>query len=471
MSLRSTAAPVLAPGGSGATGAPASPALLLMAGGVCAALHVGKLAPAVAALQAALGLTLVQAGFLLSGVQIAGMLLGVALGAVADGLGGRRSMVGGLLLLALASGAGGAVGGAAGGADLLLVLRALEGLGFLLVVLPVPGLLRQWLPPQRIQAALGVWGAYMPLATALALLLGPLVIELLGWRAWWWLLAAVSAVMALLLQWRVPAQPPGAPMAVAVPAGPGGPTAAASGPAAAAGPADTAGDDEAAQRSSTKPPTAAAVPGWAARLRQTLGASGPWLVALSFALYSSQWLAVIGFLPTVVAQAGAGAAATAVLTAAVAAANIVGNVAAGRLLQRGVRPTRLLALGFCTMALAATAAFAGLQAGPRAGSPMEGAGLEPALRFAAVLLFSAVGGVIPGTLFSLAVRLAPGPHALATTVGWVQQWSSLGQFAGPPAVAWAASHAGGWQATPLVTAACAALGLLLTLPLARRLAR
>lgn len=72
---------------------PAATAWLLIAGGVCAALHVGKLAPAVAALQAALGLTLVQAGFLLSAVQIAGMLLGVALGAVADGLGGRRSMV------------------------------------------------------------------------------------------------------------------------------------------------------------------------------------------------------------------------------------------------------------------------------------------------------------------------------------------------------------------------------------------
>jgi CP family cyanate transporter-like MFS transporter len=89
------------------------------------------------------------------------------------------------------------------------------------------------------------------------------------------------------------------------------------------------------------------------------------------------------------------------------------------------------------MALAATAAFAG---GPDGGLP-------PALRYLAVLLFSGVGGLIPATLFSLAVRLAPSEHTLSTTVGWVQQWSSLGQFAGPPLVAWVASLAGGWQYT------------------------
>ena len=68
-----------------------------MLAGVCAALHVGKLPPAIAALQQALGVTLLQAGFLLSLVQLAGMTAGVAFGALADGLGLRRSMLLGLL--------------------------------------------------------------------------------------------------------------------------------------------------------------------------------------------------------------------------------------------------------------------------------------------------------------------------------------------------------------------------------------
>ena len=45
------------------------PALLVVLGGVSAALHVGKLAPALPVLAQSLGVTLVQAGFLLSLVQ------------------------------------------------------------------------------------------------------------------------------------------------------------------------------------------------------------------------------------------------------------------------------------------------------------------------------------------------------------------------------------------------------------------
>ena len=149
------------------------------------------------------------------------------------------------------------------------------------------------------------------------------------------------------------------------------------------------------------------------------------------------------------------------LTAAVAAANMVGNIGSGRLLQRGVAPARLLTIGFVTMGLAATASFAG----------SGGAGLAPALRYGAVLLFSGVGGLIPATLFALAVRLAPSEGTLATTVGWVQQWSALGQFAGPPLVAAVASAAGGWQWTWVATGACSVAGLLLTVVIGRVRAR
>jgi MFS transporter, CP family, cyanate transporter len=72
-----------------------------------------------------------------------------------------------------------------------------------------------------------------------------------------------------------------------------------------------------------------------------------------------------------------------------------------------------------------------------------------------------VGGLIPATLFSLAVQLAPSEQTLSSTVGWMQQWSALGQFAGPPLVAWVASRRCGWQWTWLATGACSLLGLLL----------
>src|SRR4029079_16303324 len=89
--------------------------------------------------------------------------------------------------------------------------------------------------------------------------------------------------------------------------------------------------------------------------------------------------------------------------------------------------------------------------------------------YGAVLLFSGVGGLIPATLFALAVRLAPSEGTLATTIGWAQPRPALGQFAGPPLVAAVASSAGGWQWTWLATGACSVAGLVLTAGL-RRLA-
>ncbi len=138
------------------------PAWVVILAGVSVALHVAKLPPAIAALQQGLGLSLLQAGFLLSTVQVAGMAAGVAFGALADALGARRSMLLGLGLLALAS----AAGGVAQGVTMLLLLRAVEGFGFLLVVLPVPGLMRRLVVPERLSRMLGLWGAYMPFGTA-----------------------------------------------------------------------------------------------------------------------------------------------------------------------------------------------------------------------------------------------------------------------------------------------------------------
>ena len=376
-------------------------AWLVVAGGVAAAVHVGKLPPAIPVLREGLGLTLVEAGFLLSLVQFAGMTLGLMVGLAADRLGLKRTMVAGLALTGAASIAGGFVTTPAA----LLALRALEGLGFLLASMPAPGLIRRLVAAQRMSAMLGVWGAYMPFATALALLCGPAWMAWAGWPGWWWLLGALSLVMAFALASQLPRDPH----------------------TAGAGPAQ-----------------------WSARIRRTLAAPGPWLVAFAFGVYSAQWLAVIGFLPSIYLAAGIAPSTAAAATAFAAAVNMTGNLASGRLLQRGVPAPRLLAIGYITMAAAAVLAFSGAL-------PATGAG--PVLRYVAVLAFSAVGGVIPGTLFSLAVRLAPGEDTVSTTVGWMQQWSALGQFLGPPAVAWVAARAGGWQWSWLVTAGCAACGL------------
>ncbi|MEP6971057.1 MAG: MFS transporter [Betaproteobacteria bacterium] len=388
------------------------PEYVVILAGVSAALHIGKLPPAIPVLRETLGVSLVQAGFLLSVVQMAGMLLGLLVGLAADGIGLRRAMLAGLMLLSIA----GALGALAQDPGSLLLLRALEGCGFLLAVMPAPGLIRRLTPPKMMSSAMGLWGAYMPFGTALALAGGPLLIGWANWRLWWLLIALLTVVMAIWVY-----------LAIA-PDGDGS-----TGPAAA--------------RVDAMHPTV-----WVRRVRRTLGSYGPWLVAACFALYSGQWLAVIGFLPSIAGQSGAVGAGVAPLLALVALVNVVGNVASGRLLQRGVPAKYLLAAGFCAMALGAIVAFSDSGLG-------LGADRLLLLRYLGVVLFSMVGGMIPGTLFSLAVLLAPDEGSISTTVGWVQQLSSLGQFIGPPAVAWVAAQAGGWQWTWVITGSCCLLGL------------
>lgn len=366
--------------------------------GVSSALHIGKLPVAIPELRESLDVSLVQAGFLLSMVQLAGMSLGLLVGLGADRIGARRVMQGGLLLLALAS----ALGATAQQVQWLLATRALEGLGFLLSVLPAPALLRQRVAhPQTLSKALGWWGAYMPLGTAIALLAGTALIGVVGWRGAWQVLSGVSVLAWVVLTWSVPPRLASPAHVAPAPLGP--------------------------------------------RLRRTLSAPGPWLVALGFFLYSGQWLAVVGFLPTVYQQAGYSLGWGAVLTALAAGVNIVGNVIAGRLLAKGVGPGRLMSVAYGVMGMGAVLTFAG--------------DVPPIVAYLAVLLFSGVGGLIPGTLFVVSVRLAPDEGTISTTVGWMQQLSALGQFMGPPAVAWLASAVGNWHWTGLATGACSLLGL------------
>jgi len=386
------------------------PPWIVILSGVLAALHVGKLPPALPFLKASLGITLIQAGFLLSMVQFAGMVLGLCIGLAADTLGRKRSMLYGLAVLSLAS----ALGSLAQSPKMLLILRGAEGLGFLLVILPAPALIRQLVTSDQSSTMLGVWGAYMPMGMATALLVGPLWLPTFGWQSWWILFALLSAGMAWWTERVVPSDKERERCATSV------------------------------LQADTKP----AIPlAWSQRLKETLISPGPWLVSLTFAVYSSQWLAVVGFLPYIYAQTGFSGGLLGILTALAAAVNIIGNTASGNLLKRGFSPTSLLVCGFLAMTLGSMLAYGAFTSD------------HPIWRYAGVILFSMFGGLVPGTLFSLAVFLSPHERDVSTTVGWMQQWSAIGSFTGPPVVAWVAAWAGGWQWTWVLTGICSAAGI------------
>lgn len=381
--------------------------LFLVLTGVCAALHIWKVPPALPAMQRELGLDLVQSGFLLSSVQMAGMLLGLLIGLLSERVGLRRCILVGLGILSLTSLAAPFFDHG----SLILLSRAVEGCGFLMVVLPVPALIKRTTDAAMLSRIMGLWGCYMPAGAVLMLWAGAAWLSAGSWRVLWLALAALTFTVLLLTFWLVPRDPARV----------------------------VAASD--------------ARPVLALLLRETLGSGRVWLVALSFGVYAAQWAAVVGFMPTIYNQADISVAVAGLLTAVIAGGNVIGNLGAGRLLHAGMAAYRLLQIGFLSMMGAAVAAFGLTQ--------------DITVQFVAVLLFSITGGLIPATLFFLAVTVAPSPQTTSSSVGWVQQCSSLGQFVGPPVVAWTVKMLGGWQWAWVATAGFAIVGLSMSLRLAR----
>lgn len=391
----------------------AGSAAIVVGTGVVAALNFGKLPPALLALQAEFGLSLVQVSWMVSLFMFAGALFGIAGGAIADGFGPRRVMAAGLLAMGSAS----AAGAMAGSPAVLFTSRAIESAGFLMAVLPGPALLRQCVPAAQLRGWLGAWAAYMPAGMGLALVVTPWLMQAAGWRAAWWGTAIAGIGWAAMIAFALPRARQGAPASPGVVSA----TGSRSGAEAAAGPG--------------RAPLAANA--WATATR-----IGPWLLALCFLFYAGQFVGIFSFLPSVYADAGVAQSLGALLTALAVIANVAGNLAAGLLLQRGFQRHSLIAFAGVSMALCAWIAF--------------GTEAPFTLRYAAIVALSVVGGLIPGTLFATAPFYAPNPAAVSTTVGLMQQGSASGQILLPPVIAALAQYSGGWSSTWIATGAAAA---------------
>lgn len=382
-----------------APGAPprSASALPVLAAGVVAAMHVGKLPPALPDIRDSLQMELVTAGFLVALFQLGSAVIGIMGGALADRFGPRRAQLCGLVLLGLAS-----IGGA--GADspaAALAWRAVESVAFIMSVLPGPRLIARAVDPGTMSRWMGLWGAYMPVGFALALVAMPWLLEAWGWRGSWILAGVLSFGCAAAILRYVPAD--------------GG----RSSPAAALGPL----------------------------LRETVRLPGPWLLSLCFGFYAGQFIAIFSFLPTIYEESGMDPGLVGVLTAVAVAVNALGNIAAGRLLHGGASPPALIATATLVMIACEWLAF--------------GSGLAFTGRYVSVVMLSLVAGVIPGTLFACMPRYAPRPEAVTTTVGLVQQGAGMGQVLLPPLVAWVAAASGGWSLTWAVTGAFALAVLVL----------
>jgi len=310
----------------------------------------------------AYGVPLAAAGFAVSCVMLPGALAGWSFGALADRFGAKRVAIGGLLLAAAAS----VAGAFAPTFAVLVVLRIVEGIGYTLLVVAATVIVVRVVPGQTT-LALSVWSSFAPIGFALgqwaAAYAGEPPLIALGVAH-----AIILAIAALGLHLCVP------PLA------------------------------------STQTVTS---------VRGVLGHTPAQLTALAFGGVCAVLLAAVALAPVVLAkQWQLPVAHVASLTALVALPSIVGRIAPGWLLERGM-PAFTVFVGASALA-AVTLAAALLAAFP----------LALALVF--FCAFQILAGALPGVLSAMMPHVAPTPAQLGTVSGMCSQSVNMGNLIGPP---------------------------------------
>ncbi|MEE8083850.1 MAG: MFS transporter [Alphaproteobacteria bacterium] len=368
--------------------------------GVIGAAHIGKLPAALPELRAEFAMDLVTAGWVVSLFSLTGILAGMAAGLASDRLGHRALCVAGMVLLA----AGSAAGAGAESVPAILATRLVEGFGYIIAIVSAPSIIAQAAAPADRRLAVGMWGAFMPTGMGAMLLISPFVQEWAGWRGSWLVLAALTVIWAAV-------------MAKVFRGGHGAPSA--------------GGGPEHPWRN----------------LVLTISARGPWLLALCFGFYTTAWIALMVWLPTfIIEQRGLAVRTAAMVTVIAVLINLPGNLLGGWLTHKEVPRGAVIAVAGMVIVLSGPLIFLDF--------------LPDGARLLACLVYSFAAGILPATILGSAPYFAPSPRQIATTNGLIIQGSHLGQFAGPPVLAWAVAMTGGWQAGALVFAGAGA-GVLL----------
>ncbi len=363
--------------------------------GLVAACHMGKIPGALPHLGKFFHLSLSQAGLIVSSFSLLAAAFGMGLGIITARIGTYFAGILGLTLVAIGS----ALGATSLSFSLLLGSRLLEGLGFVLVAITMPGIISHVCPPGYRAIAMGIWGAFIPAAMSLMLLISPSVISHYHWQGLWWLLAGFSLTWAVLFTITF--------RAVNLPAAN----------------ASRAGKN----------------------IRQLCTGDPIWLVG-AFICYSAMFASVTAFLPTYwIDQYQISLGHASRMTSVAVAGNIGGNIMAGVLVHRGFTLRQILVTALVVGGTCAVAVFSGWLIFP--------------FQFYAAAGFAFFSGMLPGAVFASLSSVVPVQTSIPLLVGMVFQGAGIGQVLGPIGLSAMVDYAGDWIYASIFIAVLALLGI------------
>src|SRR5690625_31290 len=370
--------------------------LIALLSGVVGALQIGKIPIAAPLLQTERGISRSAIGNLGAIFPILGMLAGILIGTIVLRFGLRYSIALGLAAIAVSS----LLGPVFPSVEMLYFLRLVEGFGFIFIVVSAPTLIQGSVQMAYRNTAMSFWGTFMPTGITLMMFLGPLFTH---WQGLWYLNGIIALVVMVLILFFVPA-PHSRPEALSL-----------------------------GQIKSM--------------LKNIFKAGTPLKMALAFGCYTLMYFALFNFLPLLlIEEAGLGYAQAGIIAGFASAANICGNLAAGRLLSKGHTRRVLIPLTFIIMIVSGGAIFAFSL---------------PVLVIALLcIIFAGVGGMIPTSVLSSAPIVSPTPLAIPITVGLIMQGSNMGQSFGPLLAGWSTQFFG-WTSAAWILLVAGLLGIIL----------
>lgn len=182
---------------------------LLIAIGISAAAQLGKIPPLAETLGVELGLSLVTIGWAMSVITLVSVVFGLSAGSLLGRIAMKKGLLVALALGTAASFAGAFVSSGSG----LLAVRAVEGIGYLVITIACPALIAFNAAGRDRALALALWGCFVATGLALMNQLAPLILALDSWRSVFLAGAAMQAagfagLLAVSLEEPVRSEPP-----------------------------------------------------------------------------------------------------------------------------------------------------------------------------------------------------------------------------------------------------------------------
>jgi predicted MFS family arabinose efflux permease len=162
--------------------------------GLATTMNQFKVPPLLPTLMKSFGVDLAAASSLMSVFAVAGAVLALPSSYILQRLGARTA--GAVAIGAVAVGT--IIGALAGRFDVLLLGRAIEGIGLGLVSVVAPTVIALWFPPETRGIPMGIWATWVPLGGAAMFNLAPAVAGWGGWRAVWWIGAVICVIVLSL---------------------------------------------------------------------------------------------------------------------------------------------------------------------------------------------------------------------------------------------------------------------------------